>query len=115
MQIREKARELFQAAGIDRPFHPGVRSEEEIDLFLRGHGFTKLTTVILGAGQSTTPREFLRRLAEGELSYIWNVPQDVRDFCLPILQQWVGDTFSMDSAIVFPREVTWAAYRTHAA
>ncbi len=36
--IREKARELFEAEGIEDPFHPGARTEEEVDRFLRSRG-----------------------------------------------------------------------------
>jgi SAM-dependent methyltransferase len=115
VQIREKARELFEEAGVRHPFHPGARSEGEIEGFLYDKGFTKLVTASLGPGQPTTPREFMRRLVEGELSYTWNVPQDVRESCLPELQTWATEKFPMEAAIVFPREVSWSAYCSHVA
>jgi hypothetical protein len=31
VQVREEARRLFEAAGAWAPFHPGVRSETEVD------------------------------------------------------------------------------------
>ncbi len=39
VKIREKARELFEAEGIEDPFHPGARTEEEVDRFcgVEGH------------------------------------------------------------------------------
>src|SRR5262245_57341057 len=83
VQIREEARRLFERAGLREPFHPGVRSEGAIEDELEDIGFVRDGLVELGSGPSTTLREFLRRLVEGELSYIWNVPDDVRADCLP--------------------------------
>lgn len=38
MRIREEARRLFEAAGTQAPFHPGVGSEFEVDGRLRELG-----------------------------------------------------------------------------
>jgi SAM-dependent methyltransferase len=41
VQIREKARALFQHAGIDSPFHPGARTETEVEEFVTKLGFVR--------------------------------------------------------------------------
>src|SRR5262249_14465530 len=78
VRIREEARRLFERAGVRAPFHPGVRSEAEVDRELAGLGVSREGQIAMGPGPETSLREFLRRLTEGELSYTWNVPEDVR-------------------------------------
>jgi hypothetical protein len=41
VQIREKARALFEQAGIESPFHPGARSEIEVNGWLKRLGFVR--------------------------------------------------------------------------
>jgi ubiquinone/menaquinone biosynthesis C-methylase UbiE len=111
VRIREKARGLFQDAGIEVPFHPGARTEGEVDAYILGLGFTRSGCVSGGAGPETTLREFLHRLVTAELSYIWNVPIHVQQACLPHLQQWSEDTFDLDRAFPAPKELWWRIYR----
>jgi hypothetical protein len=70
VQIREQARRLFERAGLPVAFHPGVRSEAEVDEQLGDLRFGHEASVDIGRGPEITLREFLRRLADGELSYI---------------------------------------------
>ena len=70
---------------------------------------------VLGPGPSITLREFLRRLTEGELSYIWRVPENVRTECLSRLVDWAERTFDLDRSIPTPREIQWTVYRKQAA
>lgn len=111
VQIREEARSLFEQAGSRDPFHPGVRSEAEIDEDLESLGFVRTAHFTMGPGSSITLREFLRRLTEGELSYIWGVPENVRTECLPRLTRWSEQTFDLERPIPMPREVRWTVHR----
>jgi SAM-dependent methyltransferase len=115
VRIREQARSLFEQAGVPSPFHPGVRSETAIEKALEGLGVVREADVVLGSGPSITLREFLRRLTDGELSYTWGVPTNVRTECLPRLGDWSERTFDLDRSIPMPREIRWIVYRKHAA
>jgi SAM-dependent methyltransferase len=114
VQIREKARALFEVAGVGLPFHPGVRSEVEVDKYLRVLGFVRAADLPMGPEPSLTLSEFLRRLASGELSYIWNVPKSVQEECLPRLKAWSAKTFDLERSIAMPRELRWAVFRKDA-
>ena len=114
VQIREKARALFEAAGVRFPFHPGVRSEVEVDKYLEVLGFVRTADLPMGPGPILTLSEFLRRLAGGELSYIWNVTKSVQEECLPSLKAWSARTFDLERSIAMPREIRWAIFRKDA-
>ena len=47
VQIRERARTLFEKAGVENPFRLGARAEAEIDDFLVGWASAALTSCIL--------------------------------------------------------------------
>jgi SAM-dependent methyltransferase len=114
VQIREKARAMFQCAGIEEPFHPGVRSEAEVDQLLMGLGFIRSTDLVIGPGSAMTLRNFLERMESGELSYLWNVPKQVQESCLPLLKKWSEDTFDLELKAPIPREIQWTIYRKKA-
>lgn len=111
VRVREEARRLFEEAGVREPFHSGVRSEAEVDRALGELGLVRDADVENGAGPAVTLREFLRRLAEGELSYVWSVPLDVRAKSLPRLQRWAEETFDLDRPVAMPRELRWTVHR----
>lgn len=114
VQMREKARTLFEQAGVDSPFHPGVRSEVEVDEYITALGFIHSANLAIGPGPSLTLTEFLRRLVDGEFSYIWNVPKEVQEQCLPRLKSWAERTFDLEHPISIPRELRWTVYRKDA-
>jgi len=114
VRIREEARRLFEQAGVAAPFHPGVRSEGEVDEQLAAHRMVRDAMVDLGPGPEITLGEFLRRLTEGELSYIWNVPESVRTESLPRLRTWSEQTFDLDAPVHVPRQVRWTLFRKSA-
>jgi SAM-dependent methyltransferase len=111
VQIREKARALFENAGADNPFHPGVRAEREVNAFLLQLGLGRAAELSIGPGPSMTLRDFVSKVASGEFSYIWSVPEQIRDSCLPVLKQWCEDTFDLELSVPIPREVCWTIYR----
>lgn len=114
VQIREKARALFQDAGIDSPFHPGARTEAEVEHYVTELGFVRSTELEIGPGPIMTLRSFVERVASGELSYIWNVPEPVQKACIPRLKKWCEETFDLDRALPIPRRLSWAIYQKDA-
>jgi SAM-dependent methyltransferase len=115
VQVREEARRLFEEAGLHAPFHPGVRSETEVDRHLGDLQLSHEGQIELGPGPEITLREFLRRLVEGELSYVWNVPEHVRAKGLPRLQRWSEERFDLERPVPMPRALRWTIHRKEAA
>ena len=111
VQIREKARALFEQAGVLNPFHPGARSEGDVDEFLSGQGMVPSAKIGAGPGACMTLAEFLSRIDNGECSYIWNVPAEVQRRCLPELRAWAERTFDVGRPTPMPRETSWKIYR----
>ena len=110
VQIREKARALFEESGVASPFHPGVRSEHDVDGELRALGFVRSAELPIGPGPTLTLTEFLRRMTDGEFSFIWNVPKAVQEDCLPRLRAWSKEHFDLVRPVSMPRELSWAVY-----
>lgn len=111
VQIREKIRAMFEHEGVAQPFHPGVRTEEEVESFLRGEGMTATAEVRLGPGQPLTVAMFLQRLVDGECSYTWAVPPEIAKRCVPELQAWAAGRFDLNREVPMPREIVWRMYR----
>jgi SAM-dependent methyltransferase len=61
VQIREKLRALFQDAGVETPFHPGARSEAEVDAVLIELGFVRSKKLPIGPGPDMTLHDFVGR------------------------------------------------------
>ena len=110
VQIREKARSLFEKAGLRSPFHPGARTEDEVDTLLAGEGLRVAASVRLENDVHMTLADFLRRIVNGECSYIWNVPTEIQQRCLPELESWAAQRFDLDR-LAFTRPLTWTIYR----
>ncbi|HMB80747.1 MAG TPA: class I SAM-dependent methyltransferase [Vicinamibacterales bacterium] len=111
VQIRERARALFEQEGIRDPFHPGVRSEEEVDRCLAEHGLAVVSQVPLGPGPSIPLSDFLQKIDEGDCSYVWSVPVAIQQRCLPELRAWAAERFDLEQPIPFPREIRWTIFR----
>lgn len=111
VRTREEARRLFEQAGVATPFHAGVRTEAAVDEQLVALSMVHAATVDLGPGPVITLRAFLGRLVDGELSYVWNVPEAVRADCLPRLRRWAEETFDLDVPTPMPRQIRWTVYR----
>jgi SAM-dependent methyltransferase len=110
VQVREKARSLFREAGVETPFHPGAGSEAEVDSCLRDLGFHRREQIEAGAGPAVTLADFLDRIRSGEFSYVWNVPRDVQDFCLPRLRSWCESRFDLYQPAPMPAQLRWVVY-----
>jgi SAM-dependent methyltransferase len=110
VQVRERARSLFQEAGIEIPFHPGARSEGEVDSCLRDLGFLRRDQIEAGAGPAITLADFLNMIQSGELSYVWNVPKEVQDSCLPQLRCWCEGKFDVHQPAPVPADLSWVVY-----
>jgi len=111
VQIREKARTLFEDAGVKNPFHPGARSEAEIDKFLVNLGLDLRNELRIGPGPRMTLLDFVEKILSGEFSYIWNVPKHVRESCLPRLKKWSKNTFDVEQSVPIPKDLRWTIYR----
>jgi SAM-dependent methyltransferase len=111
VQIREKARALFQESGVEQPFHPGARTEADVDAYLMHLGFVRTAEVPSDPGPRLTLRDFVERIVSGEFSYTWNVPKRIQEQCLPLLRTWCEQTFDLDEAFTMPRELQWSIYQ----
>ena len=111
VQIREQARMLFEGAGLKEPFHPGVRTEDEVERFLAAQGLAPSHRVSLGPGPQLPLSDFLQKIDDGECSYVWNVPEEIQRRCLPVLREWAAARFDLDRATPSPREIRWTIYR----
>ena len=110
VQIREQIRGMFEREGVENPFHPGVRTEEEVEAFLAGLGMTRMATERFGGGHLMSVGDFLKRLVDGECSYTWAVPKDIAARCLPQLQAWAATRFDLTREVPMPREIVWRVY-----
>jgi ubiquinone/menaquinone biosynthesis C-methylase UbiE len=99
VQIREQARALFEAAGVRDPFHPGVRTEEEVDAFLARRGARSIAEIPCEPDEQVTMREFLKRIESGECSYTWKIPPSLQAGCVTALLEWAQARFDLERPI----------------
>lgn len=111
VQVREKARSLFEEAGALNPFHPGVRTELEVDRYIAELGFRRMDRVAAGPGPMTSVSEFLAKIESGEVSYIWNVPRAIQEACLPRLRAWTEKRFDVSRRMPMPAELEWSVFK----
>ncbi|MBY0495698.1 MAG: methyltransferase domain-containing protein [Cyanobacteria bacterium] len=111
VHVRERLRTLFQEAGVEHPFHPGARTEADVDAHLEHLGVIRSAVLPGGPGPSLTLRQFVERIVSGEFSYVWNVPSAVRERCLMQLSQWCDHTFDPEQSFPMPRELQWTIFR----
>jgi SAM-dependent methyltransferase len=111
VQVREKIRSMFEREGIANPFHPGARTEAEVDALLVDEGMTPAEHVTLGPGPPMTVDSFLKQIVDGECSYTWAVPRDVAERCLPDVLAWAAARFDLTLEVPMPREIVWRPYK----
>jgi SAM-dependent methyltransferase len=110
VQTREKARSLFEKAGIAAPFHPGARSEAEVDSALRDLGFLRREAIEAGSGPEITLADFLNKIQSGEFSYVWSVPGDIQESCIPKLRRWCASRFDLGQPAPIPARLRWVVF-----
>ncbi len=111
VQIRAMARTLFEQAGVKEPFHPGARSETEVEEALAALGYVQAGQLRAPGTLLITVGEFLRRIIDAECSYTWNVPPEVLGPCLAELSAWTTERYGLDRLILTPREIGWKVFR----
>jgi len=108
--IREKVRSLFAEAGITNAFHPGARTEMEVEQYLAHLGFSARERIDGGPGPVSSISDFLTKVESGEVSYVWSVPQAVRAQCLPRLRVWAEAKFEVTRPLPMPATLQWSVY-----
>jgi ubiquinone/menaquinone biosynthesis C-methylase UbiE len=111
LQLREKARALFEGAGVVDPFHPGARTEEKVIARLNELGFRETKVLTFEGDLRMTLADFLDRIVTGQCSYTWNVPPAVKERTLPALTAWAEQRFDLSKEVLLPREIIWRIYR----
>ena len=110
-QVRDWARALFEAEGVTQPFHPGVRSEADVEAYLaQAHGLRPAACIAQVSRVEMTLGAFIDRLERGVCSYIWNVPEPVQARCLPRLRARAEAQFDLDAPMRLPAEERWVVY-----
>jgi hypothetical protein len=99
VHIREQARALFEAAGVQEPFHPEMRTEEQVDAFLSQHGAHVIAQIPCEQDAPTPMREFLRSIESGECSYTWKLPPSIHTRCVAAILEWAQSRFDLDRPI----------------
>jgi SAM-dependent methyltransferase len=111
VEVRERARSLFEEAGVPNPFHAGARSESEVDQYIGELGFGRVARVSAGAGPIMSISDLLNKIESGEVSYTWDVPKEIQETCLPSLRAWAEARFDVDNRSPMPRELAWSIFR----
>jgi SAM-dependent methyltransferase len=111
VQVREKARSLFQEAGVESPFHPGARSEGAVDSCLRELGFLRKEQIAAGAGpvpHRVPPGRGLAQSPESPMDEVHAIPAGLH---WPRSPGWAGVTlpwFSVNGICRrHPMETSW--------
>ena len=111
-QIREHLRGLLLAAGVEQIFHPGARTEAEVETELFALGFTAHGAVETGPGLSITPRKFIEKISTRECSYLWDVSADIEAPAMEKVWAFARDEFGdLDREIFMPENSFWRVYR----
>ncbi len=108
-QIRDHARALFENAGVPSPFHPGARTEAQVDREIAQLGLELVDRVSFGPGEMVPLSKVLEGIRAGHYSYTWNVPEPILADCLPQLESWAAGQFDM-GPVPMPREIVWNIY-----
>jgi SAM-dependent methyltransferase len=111
LQMREKARELFEGAGVVDPFHPGARTEDQVIAELSALGLRETKELRFEGDFEMSLAEFLERIVTGQCSYTWNVPKPIQDATLPALKKWSAERFDLSKKVLLPKEIIWRIYR----
>lgn len=110
--IRGHLRDLLLTAGVKQIFHPGARTEAQVEQELRARGFTAVGAVETGPGLSTTPRGFIDKIVNRECSYLWDVSDDIAAPVMEKIWDYAATEFGdLDQEIFMPENSWWRVYR----
>jgi SAM-dependent methyltransferase len=107
--IKEHLRTLLEDAGVVEPFHPGVRRESDVNVFLSQRGYAVVDAVEVPLDGEMSVGAFLRRIEAGVFSYTWSAPAAVKDRCTTALQSWASERFDMN-APAFAATTSWKVF-----
>jgi len=112
VRIREALRSQLTAKGIENSFHPGVRSEAEVNTYLKGSGFSEIDCISAGEGVEHTLRGFINLIARKTCSYLWGIEDEVCEEEVADLMQWaLQELGDLEVVFKFPRHCYWRVFR----
>jgi len=110
--IRGHLRDLLLKAGVTQIFHPGARTEAQVESQIFACGFETLGAIETGPGLSITPRNFIDKIVNRECSYLWDVSDDI---AVPVMEKvWdyaAAEFGDLDQEIFMPENSWWRVYR----
>lgn len=114
-RIREYLRNLLLKAGVKQIFHPGARTEAQVEQALRASGFETVGAVETGPGLPITPRGFIDKIISRECSYLWDVSDDISGPAMEQVWEYAAREFGdLDTEIFMPENSWWRVYRAKA-
>ena len=112
VRYREELRTRLARLGHANTFHPGVRTEAEIEAYLSELGWRCQASVPSGPGTSMTLGHFITMVETGEASYLWHVPDEIKTTLVPAMRDWASDSLgNFDQPIELPGGACWRVYR----
>ena len=110
--IRGHLRELLLKAGVKQIFHPGARTEAQVETEIFARGFKSVGAVETGPGLSITPRKFIDKIINRECSYLWDVSEDIAAPVMEKVWDYARAKFGdLDQEIFMPENSWWRVYR----
>ena len=110
--IRGHLRNLLLKAGVKQIFHPGARTEAQVEQDLKAKGFASIGAVETGPGLSITPRAFIEKIITRECSYLWDVSDDIAAPAMEKVWDYARTEFgNLDQEIFMPENSWWRVYR----
>ncbi len=110
--IRGHLRDLLLRAGVEQIFHPGARTEAQVEAEIFVHGFKSIGAAETGQGISITPREFIDKIINRECSYLWDVSDEIAAPAMEKVWTFARDEFGdLDQKIFMPENSWWRVYR----
>lgn len=111
-RIRGHLRDLLLKAGVTQIFHPGARTEAQVEKAIFALGFTAVGAVETGPGISITPRKFIEKIVNKECSYLWDVKADIADPAMEKVWDYARSEFGdLDQEISMPENSWWRVYK----
>lgn len=112
VRYRERLREALAALGHADAFHPGARTEGQVEARLRELGWTRAASVPSGPGTPMTLGDFIRMVETGEASYLWHVPVEIAAHVVEGMRVWATDTLGeLGQRMELPGDARWRIYR----